>query len=1127
MPPEVQNQIDGQPLDRQPTLSSQDIAVSSENYEGSAEQTPSELIKNGDILGMAIDPNNPFADTLSNESTEDFQEKAPNTLYLGVPPEEQEIMQQDATSQSLPAQMEETLPQSEISPVAIDNKPETQPDETIINPPIIENITPSESPIIEEITSINETGLLQEKVAIAEEQNEAATEGLLSPEQEEQIALLDQLESGTKESFLSGEQIQQLPPANAAETADIPLENRHIQSENPVIDPRIKEIFAEGNTILSALPDPNASDGFDVNPLLEKQEKEKTEKSNKKHSSRLTQSLYIVSALAIGFCLLATTLLIGGSQLEKKTLAHINDIEAFGETRIEISSGEGYFIKGEYPIFGGETITIGNGNAIIDFAEGSQIRLNEKSKIKIHQVFPNPVISLYEGEIWAYGNRALRVLGEQSVFYVRSNSARFNKIGDKMTASSYLHPLFVELTPPGTNRAAAFAIPSKKRIVFAEQSIPRALPNLHFSKLKKEIHFSDAEQDAWSNKNVVEDGRYIAKLAEDLKLDTKNHTLGKGIVASIQDIAVVFPDKKRRNLHASADNKFDVYLSELITDGKPFSVQSVELPDDAIDQAIATTNLIEPNKNLVFTGEELRSEARKRNLNGNAERIIAQNVLAFLEDALEKKDAALAESILTTMVTDWGTAKKTEENKIMLEMYREIIADLFRKNIDIVTPAILHASTRLDTIAISWGKQQMAIITTLEVIEKNLLTADIFLEKSKLEMSKNLLDINDVLFRIRPTSDLNSSYESMQNRQEFLREKYGIFKTQGWLSKTELYELLRKRNDARRILGYMQEEERKILEMNQIIAESVPLADQIREEFLQNKLMIISMIGAEDEKAKVVEIVEAKLPDGQTFSGEYLPEFKVIRNVKVEGEVAAGTINNELKLSKLISTIESLRVNNIINSGEDLRELRTNPLPKLEEDPVDKMDPIVIEVTKRLAQATLVQKGFQIQLKDVLITAPNMLHMRNVQFDVTNTNTLEFDFDNDSKVISNVYLMPENIAVSANSLDHVSGRALMALAEYNRQLSLQDQVEFALMSAGLEIASEDIRYTPAGIHFQNATYHDWVMSGLANADRQIYIDITKGGKSFLKNTSFESLGGTLKSKWEAEESIKTLDPNGQ
>ncbi len=1068
-----------------PTDQTEKIAVSpapAEHEEESESEPPDDEAEKEtpgiNLPGIGIDPNNPFSQVvLSDTLAEDEDSQSTKPVMGGMAPEPRAKVSNPITPQTPPAPEEEIVDQA-----------------------------PPESSTVQVVASG------EPKHEAEEARNPAAGDSLYQLlEPQKQAVQQQQQEEGPPKPETK----------NTGPSAATPEKTG--QSDAPVIDPRIKEIFAEKGTALSEKADADAKDGFEHETVAGKEKRRSKEKKDLRQFSRFSKFLQIGTSLALGVFLLATTLFIGGSALEKQVVQHENMIEAFGETKIKLSSGDSYYIKGKHPFFGGENISIENGSATITFEEGNQIRLRDNTEISIRQIYPHPVISMKEGELWVYGNRDLHIAFERSIFYTRTNSARFSKVGDRITATSYLHPLFTELAPAETEKKAFFAIPSKKRIVFAENSIPRALPELHLSKLKKEVHFSQAEQDSWANQNIVEDNRYTKELAENLKLKGVNSHLTKGILASIQEIAVIFPEKKRRDASADIGERIDSFITELVSEGKPFSVNAVELSEAGIDQALVASNLVAPNRNLISTTEELQDEARKRNLNNAADRIIAQNSLAMLEDALEHNDVDLAATILENMVQDWGTIKRSEKNKILLDLYREIIADLFRRHLNIVTPAILHASTRLDSIAISWGRKQMAVINTLEVIEKNQATADIFLEKSKLDMARNLLDINEALFSIRPTTELNASYEALQNRQLFLREKLGVFKIQGWMTKEELFNLLRKRENAKRILSFMQEEERKLLEMNQIIEEKIPLGERIREDFLKNKLLIISMIGYKDEDARVVEIIEAKLPDGQTFSGEYLPEFEVIRNVQLDGEEGNGEIDNELKLNKLVSTIEALRISRINNSGEDLRELRTNPLPKLEEDPVAKMDPIVIEVTKRLTQAVLAQKGFNVLLKDILITSPTTLRVINVEFEPTQQHLLEFDLNNDTKQVSNAVIRPENLTVYTESLDTIAEDAIDAIDDFQARIDQQERVAFALISAGIKINENNIRYTPTGIHFQSARYQDWTLSGLADADRRIFIDITRGGKGYQKNIPFDSLSTILSTDWAEEESIKNLD----
>lgn len=1103
-----------------------------------------------ELPGMAVDPNNPFSEILVRPSLPDDSEKQ----SMSLAPFPQQMPEEDIPPQTIVTDGVPDSPSGILTPTIAF----TETTEEKNGKPVGSNVPVGAAG--PEVTSSNN---IMEFVSFPSTADEVdnSTVPEQTPEEEalQPIAPLPDLaEIKTVQASENSAEIAFIPMTDQGEKLPAVIlppqevESVRLPSDKSPLDTTIQPIDLNGalivppatlreehsdnadvfNTetptpnndlpLLSETPvpiPPTAIDGTDM-PGAKPDKKVESDSSKIARNLKFHRIMFMSTALTMGIFLLAITLFLGGGALEERASVFNDVVKSYGETKITLLSGDNYYIRGNHPLFGGEIINVKNGSAEINFGEGSTIRLRENTQIRILQISPHVVITMDKGEIWVLGNRSTEVRFKNAVFYARSNSARFTKENDRIIAASYRHPLFTELFPASTDKKAFFAIPSKKRIKFSEESISRSLPDLHFSKLKKEILFSEAEQDQWAAHNIVDDNRILSSAANDLKLQTKTSVLGKSLFASMKDIFVVFPERKQRDLSDTKKTSQAEFLSELLTTGTPNNLQTADLSDESIDLALSVSNLIVPNKNLVTTNKLLQDELKKRNHFDSRERLIAQNSLSMLEDAMNENDPVLAESIISSMTTTWQTSNKSPENKVMLEMYREIIADLFRRYINLVTPSMLQASSRLDSIAISWGQRQMAIITTLEIIAKNLETADTFLEKSKLDMAKGLLDINDVLFKVRPTLDLIASFDSMQNRQEFLKEKYAIFKTQGWLSKDELFELLKKREDAQRILLYMEEEQKKIVEMNTVFVADTPLADRIREDFINNKLQIVSMIGAEDENAKTVDIIEAILPDGERFSGEYLPDFKVIRNVVLEGEKS---IQNDIKLTKLIETIDSLRTNTINSIGEDLRELRTKPLPKLVEDPISKMDPIVIEVTRRLNQAVLAQKGFNVPLKNVILTSPKTIHVTGVAFEDSGEHTLEFDIDNDTKQLSKVVLHPENTLVDSNSLDTLSAQALVALDKFMAKKDLENQVEWALLAAGLTPKTAKIVSATTGIYFENGKYHDWTLSGLADPQKRTFIIITKGGKDFLKNVSYDVLGDTLLTRWQAEEKIKTLN----
>lgn len=835
-----------------------------------------------------------------------------------------------------------------------------------------------------------------------------------------------------------------------------------------------------------------------------------------KARGRLYRKLSVVAALCVGIFLMGLTLFVGGS--EQEIYADLlTALHTDGKSRIGLHTQDKFFVKGKQPLFGGELIEAIEGDTEIQFAEGSRLNLREGSKLQIDQLYPHPAVRLHEGEMWVMGNRHLEVRFEKARFDTRSVSALFQKADQKVTASSFRHPLFGELWAKDDTKHVFFAVPREKRVVFYENLIPPTIADLHFSKLKKEIHFSEAVKSDWVTKNLVEDNAVIAERIEKYRSGKKAGFFGESFVSHLRSPLMLFPAKKEKIAAEVLAGDQAEFLANLVGDSNALSMPPAEMNTEMLDTAMVISNMLPPTKPLLESAELLAAEAKQRELNGQPDRVIAHNLLSLFEDALSSNNPQMVEAILEKMSLRWTKQKKSPENRALLEMHREVVADLSRKYLGLITPEILKATARLDQIAITWDNKQMAVITTLEVAEKNLATADTFLEKSKLDMAKILLDVNDTLLKINPTTELISALESLTNRQGFLKEKYTVFKAYGWMSKEELFSLIAKRQNAEKIILYVQDEKRRLAMQDAPEAIEKPLSEVVRESFSTNKIQIISMIGADTKEAKSIDIIEARLPDGEIFSGEYLPDFEVIRNVKLDD---GREIKNDVKLAQLMTTIEALRENRYYTSGEDLRQLRTNPIPELEKDPLEKMDTLDIEVTKLLAQANLAEKGFLVSLKDIAILSPKTVRLKNVSFEEIKGHSLEFSFNLDTRQVTEAVMLPENIAVKAASLDSLIEASGEALVEFEVNLERIGQVKWVLINAGCAVAENEVRFTPSGIHFENAIFHDWKLSGLADPEAQTFLMILKSGKPFLKNIPFERLKSALEKEWQKEEAVR-------
>mgnify|MGYP000252750918 CR=1 FL=1 len=304
-----------------PTPEPQAVAADEPPGEPAEEESPLQL------AGMAIDPNNPFSGVMTDSlSADDGGSTHTNPIMQGMKPE---VHHEHAEH---PAVLEDT-------------------DATMTGGETAEAAQPSEA----------------EASPQPDHPHESASDSLYRP-----------LGSTPAAPETPGSAATQ---PGSAESDSPPTENAAAKEATaPVIDPRVKELFEQGDTALSQAPDPDAKDGFTLEQEAKNAVKQQKAENEKKRFSRFNKMLEMGTALAMCSFLLATTLFVGGSALESRAVSFHDTIDASGQTQIKIASGEEYYIRGEHPLFAGEEIRIADGSAVIRFEEGSQVRLRNDTE---------------------------------------------------------------------------------------------------------------------------------------------------------------------------------------------------------------------------------------------------------------------------------------------------------------------------------------------------------------------------------------------------------------------------------------------------------------------------------------------------------------------------------------------------------------------------------------------------------------------------------------------------------------------------------------------------------------------------------------------------------------------------
>ncbi len=853
--------------------------------------------------------------------------------------------------------------------------------------------------------------------------------------------------------------------------------------------------------------------------------------SDDKGSGNLRRIIHIIISIIIGISLIFLTIY---SASEKKDMqwGHLpNSIKSNKKTAITLVSNETFLVSHTQAIFGGERIKVREGRAEITFFDSSMIRMEEGAEIKIEQIQPFPIITHTAGDIWVYSQERSEIRYENATFYPRGTSAEFSRDNNKITVSAYRHPLFGKIWSLKNPEKTLMAVPPKREITFSIGGIPSTLPNLHFSKLKKELHLKSAEENQWVKENILFDNRLITSQYESATTHKKLHLEGNGIMTSLKEHLTFFPKKIQNNFQQEQEKRKSAFIDEYIFINNAYGITTKEAPDDVIDSSLYLANITPPDTRVIRNISHIITEAKKRNGMRDIDIHIAQTLLSLLEDSLKKREVTLADEVANEIVKNWESEKRTKENKKLLEIYREIIADLMRKNMNQITHTIFSAATNLDKLALQWeDEEEKKMITGLEIIERNLETAENFLQKSNFNRVEEVLGVNNLFLETKPNAKLFASYQILKDKQETLQTKNDIYREQGIMSEEKFQGLIAKKIEAENKIKQIHEaqllfmEEQSVQQPEEIDPyDDMSLTERILEDFSQEKLIIISMLGDDDDKARTVEITEAKMPDGTIFQAEYLPVEKVIRNIEIRNEKLV--IPDEILLADLNDAVRSIRKERALTKSSTLEEV-TQQLQETwqitEEDPLAGIDPLVIDVTRRLTLAELANKGFSTTLPDISMLSENEVLIKKAHPNAFTSDAISFVLNTKTKNISHLQFLNIDKSIIGNSLEDLEDIVHEVYEEFTEEEEARKELRGLFTQSGIKGDSTDIpnkfkdipmKMKGNMISFTDAFYKEWSISGLVDPKQKMFINISRDGLILAEDIPYHMLGSTLSSKW--------------
>jgi hypothetical protein len=847
--------------------------------------------------------------------------------------------------------------------------------------------------------------------------------------------------------------------------------------------------------------------------------KVKEETDEKEGNKKFKRILHMFLATIIGCIFLFATVF-----LEKGSTSEIfgylpNFIINDGEITITFSSKETFSPSRKQAIFGGETISVQKGNAEIQFADYSLIRMQEGAEITIKKVFPYPIVSHKKGKIWILSQEYIEVEYENAKFFPRGFSGEFFRKDNTIAISAHRHPLFGEIRPEEFAERTNIGIPPQKKITFTIGHLPPTLANLHYSKLKKELRLTSIRGNEWISENILFDLKWISQKYEQKNTNSAYHE-EDSFFENMENILTLYPKKSVQNKIKNKENKEEAFLGEYIF-GSKNEVPVADISSNVLSTALALANIIPQDAKTFPKIKRIISEVKKRNDISNSEIYIAQTLLSTLEDALQNRDERLTSQIMEQIVSHWKNAKETEKNKRMLEIYREIIADVIRKNRDQFTVSFFLQTTILDVLALSWEKEEQ-IVVSLEIVERNLETVEAFLQRGDFERAKEILSVNRDFLEIRPSAKFSTAYKNILEKQEFLEEKKDIFRERGVISEERLLETIKKKEEAKEVIKRIQKTQQEFLqdssqqeeESEESREDIKSLVEQIQEDFSAEEVVIISMSDI-DENTKKVFIREAMLPDGSLFSAEYLPLEKVIRNINIQEEEI--TITGEMLLKNVVPALHFQRENT--STLEDVANTMQEKWHVTKDDPLKNVDPLIIDVTKRLVVTELTKRDFKVLLRNVTMISDTILRVESVKIADIERESFSFYINIKEAVVFDIMTDGLELTVPDSNLKDLRENILKSYQAFMEEVTQKKSLELVLVASGINIESSDIKKTSQGFHFQNGTYGDWNIAGFAEPKNALFLVIVRDGEPLFQNLAFDLLKEEIRKKW-AEENTK-------
>lgn len=819
--------------------------------------------------------------------------------------------------------------------------------------------------------------------------------------------------------------------------------------------------------------------------------------------SSIGQTLHIVASVLVASFFLGVNFFLGGSAKEEAWVPK-NEIRTT-KSEIALSSGENFIIRDRTALFGGEEIVAGDEGAEIRFFDGSVARLESEASLKILALRPSPNIEVVSGKVWFFGQEDPKITIQNASFSGRSASFLVESSLEKIRIASFRHSVFGEIWSENNPTKSTVVIPVNQEITLFRSGIPDTHDEIRFSKLKKEIHFAKAKTDDWVIQNLRFDRQELISSVRKIRPQNIKLSRADGLFAKMTANFVFFDTKKEMIQEANQENIQKAFWEEYIFGGQSLGILPQDVVDETLEKALFMASMLEPDSRLLQKVSEINSEILSRNTDQKSRLLVSNTGFALLENALSSGNIEASEKIVASINDFWKKSAALPENKKMLDIDREILATLLQKNKNQTSGNLFLAMADLDALAVKWETESPSVIA-LETATKNFDIIDALLQKADFAAAKKLLEINNRYLEMEPEKNLLAAYSNGQEKQDYLTEKFGIFREKGVMSEESLHAFLKSRSDAEIAIKRLEEEQQRLLErlMNQ--DSEMTTEEKVREDFSENEIAIVSLILPQDKDEDWVKIAEGILPNKNTFSAQYLPREKVLKEILISDEDI--DIAREVPLASFLLVLENIRNNKtspvvtlddiVDQSGDDWSETLENPLKDV--------DPVEISVNKHLLQKEVSKNGMSVELRNVVMIDKNTLVVSAVKYSDDGRRTVSFSYDLLSGSVFNIVLDQESRKISQKVMLEDLRQVLQEEQEIiEEEKEFIKKVEWEMRRSGVDIGEEDFSLRDETLAFSNGLLGEKIISGIIDSNAEVFLFVRDKDGILFQDIPLEDL----------------------